>query len=85
MDVAETGTCREEIFAGRRQGRSFMRGLAKWLQAARETPPLGAHDPHGDVRATVAARTQKSDFLDANGSVVDVCGGLPCHTDVFTP
>jgi hypothetical protein len=65
MDVAETGTCREEIFAGRRQGRSFMRGLAKWLQAARETPPLGAHDPHG--------------------AVVDVCGGLPCHTDVFTP
>lgn len=49
------------------------------------TPPLGPHDPHGDVRATVAARTQKSYFLDANGTVVDVCGGLPCHTDLFTP
>jgi len=49
------------------------------------TPPTTGRDPHGDVRATVAARTQKSDFLDANGSVVDVCGGLPCHTDVFTP
>ncbi len=49
------------------------------------TPPTVGPDPHGDVRATVAARTQKSAFLDANGSVVDVCGGLPCHTDVYTP
>ncbi len=50
------------------------------------TPPsTSGHDPHGDVRATVAARTQKSDFLDVNGSVVDVCGGQPCHTDVYTP
>jgi hypothetical protein len=49
------------------------------------TPPTVGRDPHGDVRATVAARVQKSAFLDANGSVVDVCGGLPCHTDVYTP
>ena len=49
------------------------------------TPPTTGRDPHSDVRATVSARTQKSAFLDANGSVVDVCGGLPCHTDVFTP
>jgi hypothetical protein len=50
------------------------------------TPPsTSGHDPHGDVRATVAARTQKSDFLEPNGAVVDVCGGLPCHTDVFAP
>jgi hypothetical protein len=49
------------------------------------TPPTVGRDPHGDVRATVAARTQKSDFLDANGAVVDVCGGQPCHTDVYTP
>jgi hypothetical protein len=49
------------------------------------TPPTVGRDPHGDVRATVAARAQKSDFLDANGSVVDVCGGLPCHTDVYAP
>jgi hypothetical protein len=54
-------------------------------------PPLGnlaptvGHDPHGDVRATVAARTQKSDFLRPGGAVVDVCNGQPCHTDVFTP
>ena len=49
------------------------------------TPPTTGRDPHGDVRATVAARAQKSAFLAPNGSVVDVCGGLPCHTDVFTP
>jgi hypothetical protein len=48
-------------------------------------PPTVGRDPHGDVRATVSARTQKSEFLDANGAVVDVCGGLPCHTDVYTP
>jgi hypothetical protein len=49
------------------------------------TPPTSGRDPHGDVRATVAARAQKSAFLMPNGSVVDVCGGLPCHTDVYTP
>ena len=60
-------------------------------------PPLGnlpppqntgpaTHDPHSDVRATVAARTQKSDFLNDNGgAIVDVCDGAPCHTDVYTP
>jgi hypothetical protein len=48
-------------------------------------PPTVGPDPHGHPRATVAARTQKSSFLDVNGRVVDVCGGLPCHTDVFTP
>jgi hypothetical protein len=42
-------------------------------------------DPHSDVRNTKAARTQKSDFLAPNGKVVDVCGGRPCHTDVYTP
>jgi hypothetical protein len=42
-------------------------------------------DPHGDVRATVAARVQKSAFLrpDNLSRVIDVCGGQPCHTDVF--
>ncbi len=41
-------------------------------------------DPHEDVRNTVAARAQKSDFLAPGGKVVDVCGGKPCHTDVYT-
>ena len=49
-------------------------------------PPVSGPDPHGSPRATVAARTQKSDFLDnANGAIVDTCGGAPCHTDVYTP
>jgi hypothetical protein len=49
------------------------------------TPPTVGRDPHSDVRSTVSARTQKSSFLDVNGRVVDVCGGLPCHTDMYTP
>jgi hypothetical protein len=43
------------------------------------------NDPHEDVRSTKAARTQKSDFLASSGSVMDVCGGKPCHTDAYTP
>jgi hypothetical protein len=43
------------------------------------------NDPHEDVRSTKAARTQKSDFLAPSGSVMDVCGGKPCHTDAYTP
>ena len=48
-------------------------------------PPTGPNDPHEDVRSTVAARTQKSAFLEPSGAVIDVCGGAPCHTDRFTP
>ncbi len=42
-------------------------------------------DPHEFPRSTVANRTQKSDFLAPNGAVVDVCGGKPCHTDLYVP
>jgi hypothetical protein len=52
------------------------------------TPPEegpNGEDPHGDPRATVAARQQKSDFLKPNGRITDVCGGAPCHTDAFAP
>jgi hypothetical protein len=49
------------------------------------TAPEGGEDPHGDPRATVAARAQKAAFLAPNGRVVDVCGGAPCHTDAFLP
>jgi hypothetical protein len=50
------------------------------------TAPSGDHDPHGDPRATVDARTQISDFLrPTNGAVTNVCGPHPCHTDAFTP
>lgn len=50
-------------------------------------PAAGAHniDPHGDPRITPAAQLQISDFLKPNGVVVDVCGGKPCHTSVYSP
>jgi hypothetical protein len=47
--------------------------------------PQYGNDPHGHPRNTVAARLQKSEFLKVNGAVVDVCGGLPCHTDQYLP
>jgi hypothetical protein len=42
------------------------------------TPPDMGEDPHSDPRNAVAARQQKSDFLRADGAVVDVCAGAPC-------
>jgi hypothetical protein len=42
-------------------------------------------DPHEFPRSTPAARTQKSAFLLPHGSVLDVCGGMPCHTYNYTP
>lgn len=48
-------------------------------------PATSGEDPHENPRATVAARVQKSNFLQPDGKVIDVCGGKPCHTDVFTP
>jgi hypothetical protein len=42
-------------------------------------------DPHEDPRKTPLAQTQISAFLEPNGSIVNVCGGKPCHTSVFTP
>ena len=43
------------------------------------TPNRAGDNPHDNVRATPAARVQKSEFLKRNGRVVDVCGGAPCH------
>ncbi len=51
---------------------------------ASSSPPVNM-DPHEDPRNTPAAQTQISDFLEPNGTVVDVCGGKPCHTSVYTP
>ncbi len=42
-------------------------------------------DPHEFVRSSPLARVQKSDFLQPNGAVVDVCGGKPCHTYNYVP
>ena len=65
-------------------------GLTEDPPTTNTPPPEGGpnqDDPHGDVRATVAARSQKSSFLrpDSLSKVLDVCGGQPCHTDVYTP
>ncbi len=49
------------------------------------TPGPSNIDPHEDPRKTPAAQLQISDFLEPNGAVVDVCGGKPCHTSVYTP
>ncbi len=49
------------------------------------TAPSTGSDPHSHPRATVAARTQKSNFLAPGGVVTDECGGAPCHTDVYAP
>jgi hypothetical protein len=43
------------------------------------TPNRAGDDPHDNVRATPAARVQKSEFLKLEGRVVDVCDGRPCH------
>jgi hypothetical protein len=42
-------------------------------------------DPHEDVRSTPLARLQKSEFLEPNGAVFNVCGSQPCRTSVYTP
>jgi hypothetical protein len=43
------------------------------------TPNRAGDNPHDNVRATPAARVQKSEFLKRYGRVVDVCGGAPCR------
>jgi hypothetical protein len=50
-----------------------------------DVPPSGDHDPHGDPRATPAARLQKSEFLKPDGRVIDVCGGKPCGAAGYVP
>ena len=35
-------------------------------------------DPHSCPRKDPDAQDQKSAFLQTGGSIVDVCGGLPC-------
>ena len=44
----------------------------------RTCPTTELDDPHEFPRRTHAARQQKSDFLQADGKVVDVCAGGPC-------
>lgn len=46
--------------------------------------PAYGKDPHSSPRNTVAARLQKSAFMQRNGSVIDVCGDEPCYSDDYT-
>jgi hypothetical protein len=50
---------------------------------ASSSPPENI-DPHEDPRNTPLAQDQISDFLTANGRVVNVCGGSPCHSYDYT-
>jgi hypothetical protein len=47
--------------------------------------PVNNIDPHHDVRNSPLARLQKSDFLEPNGAVLNVCNSQPCRTSVYTP
>jgi hypothetical protein len=42
-------------------------------------PPRAGRDPHGDPRNDPVARQQKSQFLQVDGRVADVCRGDPCR------
>ena len=42
------------------------------------TPPHAGQDPHSAPRNSPLARRRKSEFLRADGAVIDVCGGTPC-------
>ena len=46
--------------------------------------PEYGNDPHSSPRNTVAAREQKSAFMQRNGSVINVCGDQPCYSDDYT-
>jgi hypothetical protein len=47
--------------------------------------PTDGQDPHEDPRSTPSARTQKSDFLQPDGKVIDVCNGKPCGAVGYVP
>ena len=45
-------------------------------------PPRDGRDPHEDPRYDVDVRQQKSDFLQPDGQIVDVCAGDRCLSDI---
>ena len=49
-------------------------------ERAKYEPEWGGQDPHEEPRNTVAARVQKSKFLEKGGAVVDVCGDSACYS-----
>lgn len=42
------------------------------------------NDPHSSPRSTVAAREQKSTFMQSDGAVINVCADTPCYSDDYT-
>ncbi|HEX5095151.1 MAG TPA: hypothetical protein VFX21_04025 [Acidimicrobiia bacterium] len=57
--------------------------LVWWDSGTPPAPPVnlapsGGEDPHGDPRSSPDARTQKSEFLQPDGTFVDVCNGQAC-------
>jgi hypothetical protein len=51
---------------------------------AENLPNRDGNDPHGAPRAEPLNWAQKSAFLQANGSVIDVCDGHPCYAAGYT-
>ena len=49
------------------------------------TPGPNNADTHFDPRYTPAAQQQITDFLAPNGSMMNVCGGAPCHSVAAPP
>jgi hypothetical protein len=47
-------------------------------------PPSTSRDPHSDPRSDFYARVQKSEFLQIDGKVIDVCGIKPCYARGYT-
>jgi hypothetical protein len=46
-------------------------------------PPWNGPDPHGGPGADARARQMVSDFVQPDGSFIDVCNGGPCQSDVL--
>jgi hypothetical protein len=67
-------------------GPAYTGSVIVFWDAGNDWAPLGnvpasqGSDPHSRPRGTPAARTPTSSLLHSNGSVADVCSGLPCKT-----
>jgi hypothetical protein len=49
-----------------------------------DTPPRLGNDPHELPRREASARLQKSEFLQVNGRLIDVCDDHPCYDGGWT-
>ena len=51
---------------------------------AQNTPPHEGEDPHGHPRSDPKAQQQKSDFLQVDGKVTNVCGAGACYANGYS-